>query len=141
MAKKGKQGDGGGRPPKFTSVTELSDLIDDYFKEEAYMGEGDSKMFAPTMSGLAYKLDMCRKTLLNYSNNDKFLHTIKRARERVHQALEQRLYGNNVAGIIFNLKNNFDWKDQTVIENNMNVTLKEVDQMSDDELKKELDGY
>jgi len=104
----------GGRPPKFTSVEQVETLIEDYFKNEAYMGEGDNKMFAPTMSGLAYKLDMCRKTLLNYSKDDKFLHTIKRARERVHQALEQRLYGNNVAGIIFNLKNNFDWQDKSI---------------------------
>ena len=59
---------------------------------------------------------MCRKTLLNYSNDDAFLHTIKRARERVHQALEQRLYGNNVTGIIFNLKNNFGWKDVKATE-------------------------
>jgi len=115
----------GGRPKKYTSVKELSDLIEDYFLNEAYMGEGDNRMFAPTMSGLAYKLDMCRKTLLNYSNDDKFLHTIKRARQRVHYSLEQRLYGNNVTGIIFNLKNNFDWKDKTQVDSNVNLTTSE----------------
>ena len=99
------------RPKLYTDVKTQSDIIDDYFENEAFMGEGDNKVFAPTMSGLAYKLDMDRKSLLNYSKEEKFLPTIKRARERVHQALEQRLYGNNVTGIIFNLKNNFGWKD------------------------------
>lgn len=100
-----------GRPKLYNDVNELSALIDEYFETAAYMEAGDAKIFAPTMSGLAYHLHMDRKTLLTYSKDCEFLPTIKRARERVHQALEQRLYGNNVTGIIFNLKNNFGWKD------------------------------
>lgn len=100
-----------GRPKLFTSSDEVESIIEDYFETSAYMGEGDNKIFAPTMSGLAYHLGMDRRTLLEYSKDDVFSPTIKRARERVHQALEQRLYGNNVTGIIFNLKNNFGWKD------------------------------
>ena len=101
----------GGRPKLYTDVNELSDIIEDYFKTDAYMGEGDNRIFAPTMSGLAYHLEMDRRTLLEYSKDDEFSPTIKKARDRVHIALEQRLYGNNVTGIIFNLKNNFGWKD------------------------------
>ena len=40
-----------GRPKLYSDVKELSDLIDDYFEDEAFMGVGDSKVFAPTMSG------------------------------------------------------------------------------------------
>ena len=29
--------------------------------------------------------------------------------------LEKKLFGNNVTGLIFNLKNNFDWKDKTEV--------------------------
>ena len=105
-----------GRPPKYTSVEEVEAIIDDYFKTAAFIGEGDSRVYAPTMSGLAYHLDMDRKSLLTYSKSDKFLPTIKKARDKVGIALEQRLYSNNVAGIIFNLKNNFDWKDKKETE-------------------------
>jgi len=105
-----------GRPKLFTSADDVDNIIEDYFKTAAYMGEGDNRMFAPTMSGLANHLGMDRRTLLEYSKDDIFSPTIKRARERVHQALEQRLYGNNVTGIIFNLKNNFGWKDVKATE-------------------------
>ena len=39
--------------------------------------------------------------------------TIKKARDKVQMQLEECLYrlGNN-SGVIFNLKNNFDWKDK-----------------------------
>jgi len=106
----------GGRPKLYTNVDELSVIVEDYFDTEAMMKMGDNEIFAPTMSGLAYHLDMDRKSLLNYSKDEKFFPTIKKARERVHKALEQRLYGNNVTGIIFNLKNNFGWKDVKATE-------------------------
>jgi hypothetical protein len=105
-----------GRPLKYKTVGELQAAIEDYFETDAYMGEGDNRMFAPTMSGLAYHLDLSRQGLLDYDGRDGFLDTIKRARNRVAVALEQRLYGNNVTGIIFNLKNNFEWKDKQEVE-------------------------
>ena len=105
-----------GRKKLYTSVDTLSELIEEYFKTDAYMGEGDKRVYAPTMSGLAYHLEMDRKTLLTYSKDELFHPTIKRARDRVGVALEQRLFGNNVTGIIFNLKNNFGWKDVKATE-------------------------
>jgi len=125
----------GGRPPLYTSNKELSDLIDDYFVTDAFMGEGDDRVYAPTMSGLAYHLGMCRKSLINYENKDMFLHTIKKARDKVAVALEQRLYGNNVTGIIFNLKNNFGWKDKKEIDTNIKIGL---ESLSDEELTAQL---
>ena len=119
----------GGRPMKYKTLEELQEAIDKYFREDAMVKMGEHEMFAPTMSGLAYSLGMCRKTLLNYSNKDEFLHTIKDARNRIAAALEQRLYFSNPTGVIFNLKNNFDWKDKQEVE-----TKDVTQEISDDDL-------
>jgi len=105
-----------GRPPKYTSSEEVQIIIDEYFETDAYVGEGDNRRFIPTMAGLAYALDLSRQGLLDYANKDEFFDTIKRARAKVEISLEQRLAGNNVTGSIFNLKNNFGWKDKTETE-------------------------
>jgi len=105
-----------GRKLQYQTVEELQDSIDDYFETDAFIEMGDSKMYAPTMSGLAYHLDLSRQGLLNYTKKDEFVDAIKRARNKIGVALEQRLYGNNVTGIIFNLKNNFEWKDKKETE-------------------------
>jgi len=130
----------GGRPPLYTDPKEVEAIIEDYFNTEAFMIINGDEVFAPTMSGLAYHLDMDRKSLLNYSKKSEFFPAIKKARSRIASALEQRLYTTAVTGIIFNLKNNFDWKDQTHVENNMHVTVKDITEMSDDELQRELDS-
>lgn len=110
-----------GRPLAFGDVEELEARIDDYFATSAYMGEGEKRTFAPTMAGLARHLDVDRKTITNYANKEEFFPTIKRARGRVEEFLEQRLYGNTVTGVIFNLKNNFDWKDKQEIEQKVEI--------------------
>lgn len=122
-----------GRPLLFKSVEELEEAVELYFKTDAFIeigsGEDRAKMFAPTMSGLALSLGMDRRSLTNYAHKDEFFPTIKKARARVENALEQRLYGNNVTGIIFNLKNNFDWADKQEIKqhttHNIDATLTE----------------
>lgn len=110
----------GGRPVLYETAEEMQGVIDNYFNTDAWIDSGETKMFAPTMSGLAYALGMSRQSLINYGNKDEFFDTVKRARDRVAIALEQRLYGNNVTGIIFNLKNNFGWVDR-VESTNTNV--------------------
>ncbi len=106
----------GGRPVKYSSSDEVAQIIETYFNEDAYVGEGEHRAFVPTMAGLAYTLDLSRQGLLDYSNKEEFFDTIKKARQRVEISLEQRLASNNVAGTIFNLKNNFSWKDKTETE-------------------------
>jgi len=113
-----------GRPLKFKTVEEIQKAIDEYFdwcdnrivkgyntkedKEFAYISP------APyTMSGLANRIGLSRQGLLDYKNRDKFLDTIKKARERVHEDVETRLMEKAPVGAIFNLKNNFGWKDRT----------------------------
>lgn len=114
-----------GRPRAFKSVEEVEKKINAYFN---YCEEKEKPY---TMSGLAYYLEIDRKTLLNYSKNEEYFHTIKKARDRVQMQLEECLYrlGNN-SGVIFNLKNNFDWKDKMEVE--------KTDMTKVDELLKEI---
>lgn len=114
-----------GRPLAFKSVEELQKVIDEYFEwcdnriktiwDDKTQTEIAVTNPAPyTMSGLARRLGIDRKTLLNYSKKDEFFPTIREARERVHEDVETRLMGTrNEKGAMFNLKNNFGWKDET----------------------------
>ena len=106
-----------GRPRAFKSVEEVEEKINAYFN---YCEEKEKPY---TMSGLAYYLGIDRKTLLNYSKNEEYFHTIKKARDKVQMQLEECLYrlGNN-SGVIFNLKNNFDWKDSNEVKTNVEIT-------------------
>ena len=129
-----------GRPPKYKTPEDMQKVIDEYFNGDAWI-QGDKPMFAPTMEGLAYALGMSRAALCGYNKKDEFLNTIKEARQRVAIALEQRLYGNNVTGIIFNLKNNFGWKDKQEIEstNKHEHTVRDYDDLTDEELRQRID--
>lgn len=103
----------GGRPKKY-SKEELQRAIDNYFKD------CDKKEKPYTMSGLAYALNIDRKTLLNYSKDEEFFPTIKKAKQKVEQQLEENaLIGKgNSTFTIFNLKNNFEWKDNVEVKTN-----------------------
>lgn len=130
-----------GRPLKFQSVEELQAKIEEYFESCWERGEREikdkkdkviavekwSRQIKPyTITGLALHLDTSRQTLLEYEgevegrdNKDPaFADTIKRAKEKVHAYVEEYLFqGKNQTGAIFNLKNNFDWKDKTEVDN------------------------
>ena len=97
-----------GRPRAFKSVEEVEEKINAYFN---YCEEKEKPY---TMSGLSYYLGISRQTLVNYSNQDQFFDTIKKARDRVQMQLEENALSNkaNPTFTIFNLKNNFDWKDK-----------------------------
>ena len=120
-----------GRPPLFTSAEDMQVIIDEYFEEcKKINKETGVETFQPTMSGLAYALEMDRRSLCNYSKKEEFFPTIKRAKAKVECALESNLYNNSVTGTIFNLKNNFDWKDKTEVDN-LNMSLAD---LSDEQL-------
>lgn len=97
-----------GRPKLYEDVESMEKDIEKYFKE------CDKKDKPYTVSGLAYALDMDRRSLLNYSKDEKFFPTIKKAKQKIEQQLEEKgLMGtSNATFTIFNLKNNFDWKDK-----------------------------
>ena len=67
----------------------------------------------PTILGMCRHLDMTRETLCNYSKEPEFIDTIKKAKAKIEDYLEHQLHRKDqVTGIIFNLKNNFGWKDK-----------------------------
>lgn len=119
----------GGQPMKYKTVEELQEAIDNYFEVDAYMGEGEDRAYLPTMAGLALSLDVDRRTIVNYSHNEEYFPTIRKAKAKIEAFIETRLYGNNVTGCIFNLKNNFDWKDKQEIE-----TKDTTEEISDEDL-------
>lgn len=133
-----------GRPPKFKTPEEMQKRIDLYFMACKWdrdiesplvvdLSEEDMKIINdiddhfPTVCGLAYELDMSRVTFSTYAKKDEFVNTIKKARQRVERTLEQRLASNSVAGTIFNLKNNFEWKDRTETDNTHHVEVTEIE--------------
>lgn len=108
---------GAGRPKIYNNVEDIERDIDIYFKD-------CNKRKRPyTMSGLAHALNMDRRSLVNYSNDEKFFLTIKKAREKVEQQLEENaLMGKgNSTFTIFNLKNNFGWKDKIEVADNREI--------------------
>lgn len=109
-----------GQPMAFKTVEELEEKVESFFiSDDAflinYKDGGEEKTFAPTISGLALHLGVDRRTIVNYSNKEEYFPTIKKARARIEAHLEKKLFGNNVTGLIFNLKNNFDWKDKSEV--------------------------
>jgi len=106
-----------GRPLKFKSVTELQNAIDLYFLS-CEDPEDNKKYIRPlTITGLANALDTSRETLLEYEDRPEFVDTIKRAKGKIHQYVEEYLFvGKNQTGAIFNLKNNYNWKDKNETE-------------------------
>jgi len=95
-----------GRPPKYDNPEQMQTAIDAYFDEV----DG-----VPTVTGLALALGFDTRHALLYYEHEKpeFLTTIKRAKTRIEEAIERELMNRNgtVTGLIFNLKNNFGWKD------------------------------
>jgi DNA-binding XRE family transcriptional regulator len=99
---------------KYESVGELQSVIEEYFD---FCDENEKPY---TMSGLALALGISRQTLINYSKDENYFDTIKNAKQLVEMQLEENALSNktNSTFTIFNLKNNFNWKDKTEVETN-----------------------
>ena len=102
-----------GRPRKYETVEELEKIINEYFIK----CDIDKRPY--TVTGLAIALDMSRQNLLDYctrvdENGEPFIDTIKRAKDRVENSVEEGLLSGkyNATGAIFNLKNNYNWRDK-----------------------------
>lgn len=132
----------GGRPLKFKTVEELETKIEAYFKScwrqkvdmfgnPVYLKDKNGKktdepvmvQIEPyTVTGMAVFLGTNREVLLQYEAKQRFFDTIKRAKERCHAYAEEQLFiGKNPTGAIFNLKNNWGWKDKTETEQSGNI--------------------
>lgn len=120
----------GGRPPKFNNPEELQAKIDAYFTlcEGEVLTDDEGKAITdkygrpiildakpPTITGLALALGFTsRQALLNYQAKKEFVDTITRAKSRVEEYAETRLFDRDgVQGAKFNLVNNFKgWSDR-----------------------------
>jgi len=98
-----------GRPPKFESVEQLESLIESYFIN------CDQEKRPYTITGLALWLGTTRETLLDYKEKPEFSDSIKAAKSRCENWVEEGALMNrvNATSAIFNLKNNYGWKDKT----------------------------
>lgn len=102
---------------KYKTQEELEKAINEYFDK------CDKKGKPYTMTGLALSLGVDRRTLINYGNKDLFFSLIKNAKAKVEEQLEESLYrlGNN-SGVIFNLKNNYGWRDTVEVKNDNEIS-------------------
>lgn len=99
------------RPLAYNDPAELELAIDHYFN---YC---DETKVPYTMSGLGYFLGMDRQSIMHYKDKAEYSNAIKRARDLVERSVEEKLLsGMPAAGIIFNMKNNFAWKDQSQLD-------------------------
>ena len=98
---------------KYKTQEQLQKGIDKYFKE------CDEKQKPYTMSGLAYSLGVERQTLVNYGKSDLFFTQIKEAKQKVQAQLEENALSGkaNAVFTIFNLKNNYGWRDTFEVKN------------------------
>lgn len=94
-----------GQPKAFQTVEALESAVDAYFAEAKKLKE------PVTMSGLAVYLGVDRKTLLNYSKDQEYFPTIKKAKAYVEAEMEKAaLTGQiNPTVAIFSMKNNFGY--------------------------------
>jgi hypothetical protein len=70
-----------------------------------------------TVTRLAAFLGLSRATVWHYSNNPLFADILAHAKVMIEADMEERLQAGkgSAAGVIFSMKNNFGWKDQTEV--------------------------
>lgn len=148
-----------GKPRLYKTNEELEKKVNEYFDscfqpklrynskkkyyEPVYDNKGNKIMeqVKPfTMSGLAYYLGMSRESLLNYEKRDEYFGTITRARQRVENYVEERLFDREgVNGAKFNLSNNFKgWKEKQESDVNLVAPKIELEIVNNENLEKEL---
>ena len=124
----------GGRPPAYKSASEIQGLIDKYFLdcEGVVCRDADGVVLLDkygkpvvlgsrplTVTGLALALDFTsRVSLLNYNAKPEFMSTITRAKAKIEEYVEARLFDRDGAnGAKFSLANNFkDWREKRELE-------------------------
>lgn len=110
----------GGRPLKYETPEQMQIEIDKYFDSidahnKKMITQQTLTLMRPyTITGLALAIDLTRQGLIEYSDkSDEFSDTVGKAKGRVELFNEEQLYrSSQVTGVIFNLKNNFRWKDE-----------------------------
>lgn len=128
----------GGRPLKFKTPKALETAIQEYFDscwhvepildkkgnpvcdKDGNPMERRHRIKPYTVTGLAHFLDTSRQTLLEYQGerpdrvkkDKRYADAITRAKTAIEAFAEESLYTPKIStGVIFNLANNFGWKD------------------------------
>lgn len=133
----------GGRPPDYKTVEEMQAKIDEYFElskgEMLLDAEGTPIIHkgAPiyingyhlTVTGLAIHLGFTsRQALLNYQNKKEFVDAITRAKLKIEDYANQRLFDKEgVRGAMFALSVNYGYVEKKATEHSGNVGFKIVD--------------
>ena len=160
-AEKKEKKSNAGRPWIYKSAAEMQIVIDQYFKEcegkvltipdketgeeiTVYDKYGQPVIVGakpPTMTGLALALNLnSRQALINYQGREEFNDTVTRAKARIEEYVETRLFDKDGAnGAKFSLANNFkDWREKTEVESkNLNLN-SDVSDLTDEQLAEEL---
>lgn len=139
-----------GRPPKYKNKEDIEEKIEEYFREcegiPLLDDEGEQVVNKygypcyvkapkpPTVTGLALALGFTnRQSLLNYQEKKEFVDTITRAKSRVEEYAEQRLFdrdGSN--GAQFSLRNNFKgWNGEQDKADDIGAILKNMQTMAE----------
>lgn len=102
-----------GKPQKYSSVDEFEIKCSEYFEMQY------QKNKPVGICGLAAYLGIDRTTLNRWEKKypDTFGVVIRKTKAEIEAYLEMCLYGRNVTGTIFNLKNNFGWAEREKVEN------------------------
>ena len=103
-----------------------------------YFASCDERGVPYTMSGLAAALGIKRTTLCSYAHRDEFSEEIEALKQRIEQQMEERMLTGASAATpsIFSLKNNYGWKDKVEIEGNIDVSSKNLANISNELLMK-----
>lgn len=136
----------GGRPPKYKNKEEIEKRIEAYFEEckgemltdengDAITDKHGNPVFChskpPTVTGLALALGFTsRQGLLYYQAKQEYMDIITRAKSKVEEYTEQRLFDRDgVNGAKFSLINNFKgWSDKSRDETD-NEVLNHIDEL------------
>jgi hypothetical protein len=121
-----------GRPLKFQTPEILQKKIDAYFKscdentKQVVTKEGfivNVKAPKPYLvSGMAVALDTTRDVLIDYEDErPEFSNTIKKAKAKCLENSENRLFENFTPGVIFSMKNNWNFVDKTEVNQNFKI--------------------
>lgn len=117
-----------GRPLAFETAEQLQKAVDAYFTEcdnatrKTYSERTHETILIPsprpyTVTGLATALGLTRHTLIDYEQKEEkpeYQRIIKAAKGKIETYAEESLYwARSPAGAIFNLKNNWGWRDET----------------------------
>lgn len=140
----------GGRPPMYKTKEEIQEKIEAYFEEcngEILTDAEGNPMIDKygnvirvgvrplTITGLALALGFnSRQALLNYQGKEEFNDTITRAKAKIEQYAEERLFDKEGAnGAKFSLSNNFEgWREKQQIEADVNSEVTINIELSDD---------